>query len=212
MPLDDKGVSCMATMITTVHDTFIHTRRVRVLASRLSALIPAGARVLDVGCGDGTLACLIMEMRPDVSIEGIDVLVRSGTPIPVTHFDGRTMPYRDGSFDVVMFVDVLHHTTDPMALLREAKRVGRMELIKDHFQEGFLARPTLRAMDWLGNAHHGVSLPYNYWSKAQWDKAFDELGLSFKQTNIALGLYPAPVSWLFERGLHFIAAIEHVNE
>ena len=67
----------------------------------------------------------------------------------------------DASFDVVMFVDVLHHTDDPLLLLQEAQRVGKIILVKDHFRKGFLAGPTLRFMDWVGNAHHGVVLPYN---------------------------------------------------
>ncbi len=34
------------------------------------------------------------------------------------------------------------------------------------------AIPTLRFMDWIGNAHHGITLLYNYQSKFQWDKAW----------------------------------------
>ena len=46
------------------------SRRVRILASRISSLLPQGAKVLDVGCGDGTIDSLIMKNRPDVSISG----------------------------------------------------------------------------------------------------------------------------------------------
>ena len=55
-----------------------------------------------------------------------------------------------------MFVDVLHHTDDPMVLLREAGRVASgFVLIKDHTQNGILAGRRLRFMDWVGNARHG---------------------------------------------------------
>jgi len=63
-------------------------------------------------------------------------------------------------------------------------------------------------MDWVGNAHHGVALPYNYWSKPEWDAAFDAVGLKQLEGKHSLGLYPAPASWLFERGLHFIGRFE----
>ena len=202
----------MAGVVGTVHDKFVFSRRVKVLAARLAALIPPGARILDVGCGDGTIDRLILQHRPDVSIEGIDVLIRPSTQIPVRHFDGATFPYPDGSFDIVMFVDVLHHTDDPMVLLREAERVGNMILIKDHLRQGFLGLTTLRLMDWVGNAHHGVSLPYNYWSKEQWTTAFGNLGLKIGEINLKLGLYPAPLSWVCENGLHFVGRIEHINE
>lgn len=202
----------MAGVVGTVHDKFVFSRRVQVLAAKLAALIPHGARILDVGCGDGTIDRLILQKRPDISIEGIDVLIRPSTQIPVKHFDGSHYPYPDDSFDIVMFVDVLHHTDDPMVLLREAERVGNMILIKDHLRQGFLGLTTLRMMDWVGNAHHGVRLPYNYWSKEQWNTAFDNLGLKVGEINLKLGLYPAPLSWFFESGLHFVGRIEHISE
>jgi SAM-dependent methyltransferase len=202
----------VAGVIGNAHEKFVHNRRVRVLANRLAALIPRGARVLDVGCGDGTADRLILDQRPDLSIEGIEVLVRPTTQIAVKPFDGTSIPYPDASFDLVMFVDVLHHTDDPMVLLREAARVGKMLLIKDHFREGFLAGPTLRLMDWVGNAHHGVVLPYNYWSRPQWTAAFDQLGLTIGAINETLGLYPVPASWFFERGLHFVARMDPRDE
>ncbi len=150
----------------------------------------------------------ILQQRPDVTIEGLDVLVRPKTPIPVRPFDGVTLPFAPSSFDVVMFADVLHHTTDPRTLLREAARVGRAILIKDHRREGFLAGPTLRFMDWVGNAHHGVTLPYNYWSEAEWASAFEESDLKVIEMKKSVCLYHPPASWLFDRGLHFIARLE----
>ncbi len=102
----------------------------------------------------------------------------------------------------------MHHTDDPMILLREAKRVARkVILLKDHTLGGPLAYSTLRFMDWVGNAHHGVALPYNYWSEARWRDAFATLHLTVQQWRPRLGLYPFPASLLFERHLHFIAQL-----
>ena len=192
-------------VIGAVHDRFIFSRRTRVLADHLAGLIPPGSRVLDVGCGDGTIDCLIKERQPDVEIEGIDPLLRPQVHILVRTFDGEHIPYPDRSFDVVMLVDVLHHTADPGILLREAARVGKAVLIKDHFREGLFANETLRLMDWVGNARHGVALPYNYWPKSEWIAAFDQLGLNTRTMKCELDLYPIPLSWFFDRSLHFIA-------
>jgi len=164
--------------------------------------------VLDVGCGDGRLARLIADKRPDISTHGIDVRLRSDAAISVEAFDGKTIPYGEGSFDVVMFVDVLHHTNDPMILLHEAVRVARQAiLVKDHLLEGAFAYSTLRFMDWVGNARHGVALPYNYWTSAQWERAFDNLGLVIQYWGSNLKLYPFPFDLVFERSLHFIALL-----
>ena len=108
-----------------------------------------------------------------------------------------------------MFVDVLHHTLDPHALLGEARRVaGRGILIKDHQCDGLGAGQIQRFMDWFGNAPHGVALPHNYWSKKQWDKAFLALDLKIQVWHSRLGLYPFPANLIFERSLHFAALVE----
>jgi SAM-dependent methyltransferase len=193
----------------TLHNGLVYGRRMRLLAEKLAAPLPANARVLDVGCGDGKIDSLIMRVRSDVDIQGIDVLVRPQTHIPVVKFDGAKIPHPDAAFDVVMFVDVLHHCQDPAALLAEAARVSRgLVLIKDHTREGLLAESTLRFMDWFGNAHHGVALPYNYWTLAQWRSCLERLGLKVRDWHSRLDLYPWPATWLFDRSLHFIAGLE----
>jgi len=195
-------------VIGGIHSSLVFKRRTRVLAAHLTALLPRGADVLDVGCGDGTLDVLMLQARPDISIRGIDVFVRPKTNIPVEPFDGKVIPYADKSFSIITFVDVLHHTEDPLALLAEAARVARDGIvIKDHAREGIFAEQTLRFMDWVGNAHHGVVLPYNYWSQAQWDDALKALDLRAEAWISRVGLYPWPASQLFDRQLHFVAKL-----
>jgi SAM-dependent methyltransferase len=196
-------------IVKALHDGLVYGRRMRLLSEKLSVHLPGDARILDVGCGDGKVDSLIARLRPDVAIHGIDVLVRPQTCIPVTPFDGTTIPHPDASFDVVMFVDVLHHCQDPARLLAEAKRVTRRAvLIKDHTREGLLAFQTLRFMDWFGNAHHGVALPNNFWTLVQWKACIGQLGLRVRQWQDRLRLYPWPATWLFDRKLHFIAFLE----
>ena len=196
-------------LVETIHGGYVHSRRVRVLCEHLAEMLPREAAVLDVGCGDGLLSRLLLDKRADLSIQGIDVLVRPGAHIPVKGFDGLHLPFADGSFDVAMFVDVLHHAEDAMGLLREAKRVARGAIvIKDHAREGLLANATLRFMDWVGNARHGVALRYDYWTKQKWLAAFEELELRVIEWKKDLGLYPFPASLLFGRSLHFLARVE----
>lgn len=195
-------------LMESLHSGYVHRRRIEVLARHLAGLLPRSASVLDVGCGDGRLAAQIAQTRYDVRLSGIDVSRRPETAIPVREFDGSTIPYPDKSFETVLFVDVLHHTVDPMILLREARRVARAAiLIKDHSLCGLLAFRTLRFMDEVGNRRHGVALPYNYWTPEQWQGAVRELGLSAVVWKKDLRLYPGPARWVFERSLHFIALL-----
>jgi SAM-dependent methyltransferase len=195
-------------LVSEVHGRYVHSRRVRVLGRLLAELLPPQARVLDVGCGDGRLSRLIGDLRPDIAIEGVDVLVRGETEISVTWFDGRNLPMADASFDAVVCADVLHHAEDPLLLLSEMQRVaGQALVIKDHTLNGPLAGPTLRFMDRVGNARHGVALPYHYWTREQWLAACRQLGLKIDDWTSDLKLYPRPADWIFGRSLHFVARL-----
>jgi SAM-dependent methyltransferase len=195
-------------VLRNVHEKLVFNRRVEVLARTLGDLLPPGSSTLDVGTGDGQIARAVADAQPGTTFEGIDVMLRPVTHIPVTLFDGATIPFDDKSFDVVTFVDVLHHTPDPGLLIREAARVARHAvLIKDHLSENSVQHMTLRLMDWVGNAPHGVVLPYNYASRRQWDIWFAEARLGVDRFSTDVPLYPAPFSAVFGRKLHFVARL-----
>jgi SAM-dependent methyltransferase len=195
-------------IVSSLHESLVHGRRIHCLERHLLALIPERADVIDVGSGDGQLLARIAESRPDCTMRGLDVLIRLRAHERILPFDGRHIPIHDKGTDVVMFIDVLHHTDDPEVLLREARRVARrMIIVKDHSCDGAFARPTLRFMDWVGNAHHGVALPYNYWTSEQWKQAFSRLGVIVESWNTRLQIYPHFADWIFGRSLHFIAVL-----
>jgi SAM-dependent methyltransferase len=192
-----------------LHKRFVAERRTRVLGGLLAAELPERARVLDVGCGDGQVSRRIAELRPDVELRGLEVFVRPGAVIPIERFDGQTLPQPDASFDALLFVDVLHHTRDPMVLLREARRVTRRCIvIKDHSLDNLLAGPILRFMDRVGNPAEGVPFPDHYWTRARWHAAARELDLRVASWNERLHLFPRPVDWILGRSLHFVARLE----
>jgi SAM-dependent methyltransferase len=196
-------------LLDRAHESLIYGRRVRRLSEHLSGLIPDSCSVLDVGSGDGKLAWSLSKRRPDLRIEGVDVLPRKKTWLPIGRFDGKTLPYAASSFDAVMLIDVLHHAQEPLALLREAVRVSRNWLIvKDHVRKGLSSTLRLRLMDYVGNAGRGVALPYKYVSAKEWNEFQQALNLKLRVKKDTLGLYPGPVDYIFGSGLHFIALYE----
>ena len=97
----------MSQIAQEVHRRYVFNRRTRVLGNRLAALLPSDGSVLDIGCGDGTIDAMILKIKCGISLRGVDVFVRPMTHIPVSVFDGQTLPYPDKSFDAVMFVELL---------------------------------------------------------------------------------------------------------
>jgi len=196
-------------LLDLVHEVYVHERRIRRLSELLSQLIPNRCHLLDVGCGDGKLALSLQRRRPDLRIEGVEVSLRKQTSIPVTGFDGTHLPYRESGFDGVMLIDVLHHTPDPLLLLREALRVSRRWLIlKDHVLQGSCAGLRLRFMDYVGNARHAVALPYHYLYAREWNELWSVLDLQMVAEIEQLGLYPWPLDYVFGANLHFLALLE----
>jgi SAM-dependent methyltransferase len=194
------------------HGAFVHQRRIRVLAEALAEHLPQRATVLDIGCGDGTISALIAQLRPDVAIQGVEVMLRPSCKIACSGFDGSTLPFGDASFDLCMFVDVLHHTDDVAVLLREAARVARsFVVLKDHVDENFFDHATLRFMDWVGNRPQGVRLTYNYQSRCQWSANFSKCGLREASWTTEIPLYPALFGIVFGRKLHFVSLLKKAN-
>lgn len=199
----------LARAIGFVHSRGFLRRRVRALSSAIAPLLARSARVLDVGCGDGLLSQELLKLRPDLRVQGVDVLVRDGTPIPVRQFDGQHLPFADRQFDVSMAIDVFHHAAAPEALMAEMKRVSRdVVVIKDHLAHGLPSRVLLRAMDWVGNAPHGVRLPYNYWTETEWRAVWARTGIHPTAMIRRLNLYAFPLSVICDADLHFLATLE----
>jgi hypothetical protein len=81
-------------------------------------------------------------------------------------------------------------------LLKEAARVARKAVIlKDHFSENGVDHMTLRFMDWVGNAPHGVVLPYNYASRAEWRSWYAEAGLEIETVSDGCAALPRAVQY-----------------
>ncbi len=202
-----SGAPAPIAAVGALHGRAVFGRRIRVLARTLAPLLPPG-RVVDVGCGSGTLARAVAALRPDLHPEGFDVLVRPGAEIPVTPFDGHHLPLPDGAAAAALLVDVLHHADDPVALLRDCARVAPVVVVKDHLSKGWRDERVLAFMDWVGNRPHGVVLPYSYFTLQSWSEALATAGIAEASRAGVPGLYPFPFSLLFGRHLQFVARLE----
>jgi ubiquinone/menaquinone biosynthesis C-methylase UbiE len=94
------------------------------MALEIARVIPHGAQVLDVGCGNGFIAHHLSAML-GVSAVGIDLMPETEAPIRYRRYDGAHVPLPDDSVDAVLLCYVLHHVQDVPALLSDITRVLR---------------------------------------------------------------------------------------
>lgn len=99
------------------------------------AMAAAGAapkRIMDFGAGRGNCVPHLQEAFPDAVLTALDVSARSLThcearairPLEAVCYDGQTLPFEDGSFDLVFTACVFHHipAEDHIRLLSEIRR------------------------------------------------------------------------------------------
>ena len=122
------------------HDSVLRSHRWRTAensAGYMLARLPSDARVLDVGCGPGTITADLAARVPDGQVTGVDaagdVLAlarqeaerRGQGNVRFEVGDVYHLGFDDGTFDVVHAHQVLQHLSDPVAALTEMRRVGR---------------------------------------------------------------------------------------
>lgn len=83
--------------------------------------VPAGARVLDIGCREGGLR----HHLPEVTYQGIDIVPEFAGPDILIQDISTGIPFDDASFDAVFIIEVLEHVPNPFATLGEIHRVLR---------------------------------------------------------------------------------------
>lgn len=106
--------------------------KVRIICQELKCKKPV--RILDLGCGDGLNAVFFKKYFPGMQYEGLDISKESiflakqtiqKRNISFNMYDGKTIPFEDNTFDIILIACVLHHVSydKHYELLKECQRV-----------------------------------------------------------------------------------------
>lgn len=113
----------------------IRARELRPDLRLVADMIEPRTRVLDVGCGDGTLLShLALHKQVDargieLSQEGVNACVAQGLSVIQGDADADLFDYPDGAFDTVVLTQTLPRTHNPRAVLTQMLRIGRHAIL-----------------------------------------------------------------------------------
>jgi ubiquinone/menaquinone biosynthesis C-methylase UbiE len=133
-------------------------------AAYLLADLKSGQRLLDVGCGPGTITLDLASLLAPGLVVGIDAAfdvvepaARRAGSVEFAMGDTYALPFDDESFDVVHAHQVLQHLSHPVAALVEMRRVlrvGGIVAMRDSDYGGFVWAPREPLLDrWLHLYH-----------------------------------------------------------
>ncbi|WP_334135523.1 methionine biosynthesis protein MetW [Tepidimonas sp.] len=107
----------------------------RLTQELIAQWVPRGARVLDLGCGDGALLAYLRDARGcsgyGVEIDDAQVLacLQRGLDVLQLNLEQGLAMFADDSFDMVLQIDTLQHLRNAETMLRETARVGRSAIV-----------------------------------------------------------------------------------
>ena len=97
--------------------------------------VPQGARVLDIGCGDGALLAYLRDTKGvdgrgiDVSAANVASAVARGLSVVQGDADADLADYPDAAFDMAILSDTLQAMPNPAAVLAELVRIGKRGVV-----------------------------------------------------------------------------------
>jgi methionine biosynthesis protein MetW len=146
----------------------------RVEFSVIEKIVGKNKKVIDLGCGDGSLMQLLSKNGNkchgvEISQSGVDVCKKKGLNVVEGRIDTK-LPYKDKSFDVAICNVTLHMAMYPEVLIKEMRRISKKQIVTfpnfgfivNRFElmfSGVFPRWSLFGYSWYSTGHiHQLSI------------------------------------------------------
>jgi len=138
--------------------------------------LPAGARILDAGCGSGRN---MLELAHHGAVTGVELssmsveLARNRGVGEVIEGSILDMPFADDSFDLAVTLDVIEHLEDDLGALRELRRV---------VAPGGALLVTVPAYQWLWSGHDEINHHHRRYTRRSLHEVAERAGWREERT------------------------------
>jgi len=140
--------------------------------------IKKGSKILDLGCGSGIVAKNFQNFF-QAEIIGVDIKDNRIFKIPFQIIDGKNLPFSENSFDVVLISYVLHHSRDPISLIKEAKRISRDKIIiYEDLPKGFMSKLICKIHGFAFDKFFQNPTSTSFKLEEEWERIFNNTGLN----------------------------------
>ncbi len=152
-------------------------RRAQAISQELNRFIKPGDTVLDLGAGNGHVANQV-KARLGADITLLDIIDKNKTDLPLILYEGKIVPFRDDSYDVVLLIYVLCDSLDPISLLKEAIRVSNSKIIIfEDVYTNFLSYLSAVMIGYLANFLLRIPNPLHLKKESDWLEVFGRPGV-----------------------------------
>jgi methionine biosynthesis protein MetW len=189
-------------------------KAIRVDLQLIADMIEPRSRVLDVGCGDGTLLDYLVHFRHvdgrgiELSTDGVKASISAGLSVIQGDADADLKDYPDNAFDYVVLSQTLQAMVQPKTVLSHMLRIGKRAIVSFPNFANWRSRLYLGI---LGKMPVSKMLPYQWYDTPNihlctirdFDALCRELGIAIETQKIldAQGHVRHVGPWLFAANL-----------